>query len=139
MAERARAFVAYSHSIGQPAGLVFRDHDKKFRAKEFDGELEASGVMVHTLACRAPNTNAYIERFIQTFQQECLNVFVVCGSEHMDLLVREYVEHYHTERPHQSKGNAPLVETTATGPPEGEVLCRERLGGVLRHYYRAAA
>jgi hypothetical protein len=55
-------------------------------------------------------------------------------------LLGEYVEHYHYERPHQGKGNEPLNaigdhEPTATG----EVVCRERLGGVLRHYYRRAA
>src|SRR4030095_538105 len=86
---------------------------------------------------RAPNTNAY-ERFVQTIQQECPDKFIAFGPAHMDHLVREYVEHYHTERPHQGKGNAPL-----TGPPsspvEGEVVCRERLGGVLRHYFRVAA
>ena len=27
----------------------------------------------------------------------------------MDYLVREMVEHYHTERPHQSKDNQPLL------------------------------
>jgi hypothetical protein len=52
------------------------------------------------------------------------------------VLIREYVEHYHTERPHQGKGNVPLTGVPAA---EGEVVCRERLGGVLRHYYRAAA
>jgi hypothetical protein len=75
---------------------------------------------------------------VQSIQQECLDKFIICDPGHMDHLVREYVEHYHTERPHQGKENVPL---TGLPPPltEGEVVCRERLGGVLRHYYRAAA
>jgi hypothetical protein len=42
-------------------------------------------------------------------------------------------------RPADERGNAPLIPTTATAATDGEIICRERLGGVLRHYYRAAA
>ena len=52
-------------------------------------------------------------------------------------LIREYVDYYHTDRPHQGKGNVPV--TSAAEPGEGEVVCRERLSDVLRHYYRSAA
>jgi hypothetical protein len=57
----------------------------------------------------------------------------------MDHLISEYVEHYHTERPHQAMGNAPLVPGTADITAIGEITCWERLGGVLRHYGRVAA
>ena len=33
-------------------------------------------------AFRAPNTNPYVERFIQTIQQECLDHFVIIGQQH---------------------------------------------------------
>jgi hypothetical protein len=62
---------------------------------------------------------------------------VIFGREHVDHVVGEYVEHYHHERPHQ-KANLPLNVRLVLGA-EGEVVCRERLGGVLRHYSRAAA
>jgi putative transposase len=57
--------------------------------------------------------------------------------------LKEYLEHYNAERPHQAKGNVPLPEADADGPrvlpfPSGEVRCRERLGGLLKHYHRAA-
>jgi putative transposase len=57
----------------------------------------------------------------------------------MDHLVREYVAYYHAERPHQGMGNRPLTGDGREPPAEGEIVCRERLGGVLRHYYREAA
>jgi len=46
--------------------------------------------------------------------------------------------------PNQGRGNVPLAVADADDPPavqfpEGKVECRERLGGLLRHYYRAAA
>jgi putative transposase len=86
-----------------------------------------------------PNMNAYVERFVQAIAQECLDLFIIFGTEHFDHVVAEYVQHYHTERPHQALGNAPLVAPPSTRPTEGEVVCRERLGGVLRHYYWEAA
>jgi putative transposase len=137
---QAEAFVNHASALGTPARIVLRDNDGRFRPP-FDGALAARGVEARRLAIRSPNTNAYVERFVQSIKQECLDHFAICGPEHMDYLIREYVEYYHTERPHQGKGNVPL-----TGPPvpapesaEGEVVCRERLGGVLRHYYRTAA
>jgi Integrase core domain len=89
------------------------------------------------------HTNANVERFIQTIQQECLDHFVILGHLHFDYLVKEYLAHYHQERPHQSLDNDPLVQmkkcgrpTTKRGRIESELLplnelrCRQRLGGL---------
>ena len=56
-------------------------------------------------------------------------------------LIREFVLHYNEERPHQNKGNLPLgmEKPPDAGGELGQVLCDERLGGLLRHYYRKAA
>ncbi|MCC6679480.1 MAG: transposase [Phycisphaeraceae bacterium] len=81
--------------------------------------------------------NAYAERWCQSLQVECLDHFIVLGEKHLNYLVSEYVAHYHKERPHQTLGNAPPMGLGLPG--EGEVVCRERLGGLLRHYYRKAA
>ena len=86
--------------------------------------------------------NAYAERFVQTLRVECLDHFVVCGEKHLRYLVKEFVTHYHEERPHQGRGNVPLTiadDLPIVQFPAGKVECRERLGGLLRHYYRAAA
>jgi hypothetical protein len=50
---------------------------------------------------------------------------------------RECLEHYHGERNHQGLGNE-LIERQ-TLEVRGRVLCRERLGGVLKYAYRRAA
>jgi putative transposase len=86
--------------------------------------------------------NAYIERFVQSIQQECLDKFIAFGQEHFDLLNREYVEHYHHERPHQAKGNSTLSAEPKLADAydlDGQIACYGRLGNVLRHYYRRAA
>ena len=94
--------------------------------------------------------------FIQTLQQECLDYFVVFGERHMNHLVSEMVAHYHEERPHQAKENNPLIRESSepqkkkpggrkesAPPPDvvplGDIKCRKRLGGLLKHYSRRAA
>ena len=47
----------------------------------------------------------------------------------------ECVAHYHGERNHQGLGNELIAPAAAAGT---QVRCRDRLGGLLRYYYRAA-
>jgi putative transposase len=139
MREQARAFQNYAKLNALPVEVVVRDRDSNFRDYDFDSEMKWVGVDVLKLSFRSPNLNAYVERFIQTIQQECLDKFICFGTEHLDLLTREFATHYHEERPHQAKGNQPLVAPSCTPVSEGEVVCSERLGGVLKHYHRKAA
>ena len=76
---------------------------------------------------------------MQSVQQECLDKFIVFGQEHLDHILGEYVTHYHYERPHQARGNLPLVRSREDSEAWAKVVCQERLGGVLRHYHRSAA
>ena len=50
----------------------------------------------------------------------------------------QFVDHYHEERPHQGLSNT-LIAPKITLIGRGSVRCRERLGGVLKFYYREAA
>jgi putative transposase len=139
--EQAKAFIEHAKSEQLGVGLVTRDNDQIYK-KGFDRVMKEAGVDSRRLAFRAPNTNAYVERFIQTLQVECLDHFLVFGKKHLDYLVREYVEHYHTERPHQGLGNLRIGERApAEGVPVelGGVERRTRLGGLLSHYVRRAA
>jgi len=65
-------------------------------------------------------------------------------EEHLNLLVREYVEHFHYERPHQGIGNVPPEkppdeDEKADSAIAGTVRCRERLGGLPKHCHHDAA
>ena len=67
---------------------------------------------------------------------------VVFGEDHLRHLIAEYVTYYNEERSHQAKDNLPLtgLPPPPVSPlPAEEVGCRERLGGLLKHYYRRAA
>jgi hypothetical protein len=75
---------------------------------------------------------------IDSCKSECLDRLVLLGEGHLRAAVREFVQHYHEERPHQGLGNALIApKTTVIGT--GQVKRRERLGGLLKFYYRQAA
>lgn len=122
--------------------VMTRDRDTKF-GRPFDEALRARKITPVQLPHLAPNLNAQVERFIQTVQVDCLDKFLVMGTQHLDHLLREFVAHYNNERPHSSigfrtpSGRGPplkIAGSTACGP----VRCRVRLGGVLRHFVHAA-
>lgn len=113
------------------------DSDTKF-TEQFRGILKVEGLRPHKLHPLSPNLNAYCERFIQTIQQECLDHFVVVGESQLNYIVGEFLRYYHEERPHQGLGNVPLTKPPAA-VGDGEIVCRERLGGLLKHYERVAA
>lgn len=126
---------------GETATCLVKDGDTKFTAK-FDEVFKSEGITVKRLPYASPNLNAHAERFVQSIKQECLDQFVVFGERHLDFLIREYEDHYNTVRPHQGMGNVPLnvVTLPGSGPPApAEIECDSRLGGLLRHYRRAAA
>lgn len=103
----------------------------------FDDELAGQGIRTERLSVQAPLCNAHMERWIQSLRRECLDQFVPLGVKHLGHLVAEYLEHYHRERPHQGLGNRLLGDRMPGHDPpgdEGEVVCRVRPGGVLKHY-----
>ena len=138
--EQAKAFIQHAATNKLKVELVTRDNDQIYK-KGFDRVMGSAGIRPKRLALRAPNTNAFVERFIQTIQVECLDHFLVFGKKHFDYLVREYVEHYHTERPHQGLENSVIVGPPPPAPPGADegVECRKRLGGMLKHYHRVAS
>ena len=100
--------------------------------------LRDNGVNPLRLPARSPNLNAFAERFVRSVKAECLERIVPLGEAHLRTTVATFVHHYHEERPHQGLANELIApKNTSIGP--GPVRCRERIGGVLRFYYRNAA
>jgi hypothetical protein len=60
------------------------------------------------------------------------------GEGALRIAVTHFLTHYHGERNHQGLGNRILEPGDEVGRREGDIECRERLGGLLRYYYRAA-
>ncbi|MGD9791105.1 MAG: integrase core domain-containing protein [Phycisphaerales bacterium] len=145
LASVVREFSASVPRDMSPPSLLVRDRDSKFLTGDgvFERALGDCGMRSMPLPCRSPNLNAHVERLIQSVQAECLDHFVILGTRHQDYLLREYVDHYNRDRPHSSlEFAAPMGRrpSTRAGPARrGEIRCRSRLGGVIKHYYRKAA
>lgn len=135
VAQQARNFIHDVEAADRKVTHLIHDWDTKFTA-QFDAIMESEGVSIHRVGPVKPNLNAYIERFIQTIQQECLDHFIVLGEKHLNHIVCEYVEHYNTERPHMAIGAVPRERDNE--PAAGNIVCETRLGGLLQHYRRAA-
>ena len=114
---------------------LIMDRDPLF-TKEVQDCLRSVDVDPIRLPAKSPNLNAFAERFVRSIKSECLSRFVPLGERHLRVLLTAYESHYNAERPHQGIGNS-LIEPTPRG--EGTILRRDRLGGVLQHYYREAA
>jgi putative transposase len=89
---------------------------------------------------RAPTANAVAERFIRTVRAECLDWLLILSRRHLERVLRVYVDHYNTERPHRVLGRVPPLATQPpTPPPQAAIERRDRLGGLLHEYHLAAA
>ena len=118
--------------------FLIMDRDKKY-TKEFRANLKREGVTPVRCPARAPNCNAFAERFVRSIKDECLDRMILFGEVSLRRVLREYVTHYHTERNHQGVGNRLLKSPDIVRSINDPIHCRERLGGLLNFYYREAA
>ena len=117
---------------------LIMDRDTKFCAK-FRSILKHSGIEPVKLPPRSPNMTPHIERFMRSIKQEALERMIFFGESMLRRAVRKYLLHYHIERNHQGLNNTIIQAGDDVGSRDGEIQCRERLGGLLRYYYREAA
>jgi putative transposase len=115
--------------------ILICDRDTKF-TDQFKRILGDVGVEVVLTPRRAPNCNAYAERFVLSIKSECLRRRIFLGDVSMQSAISEYVVYYHEERAHQGLGNERIERVGEAG--DGDVVCDERLGGLLKCYRRAA-
>jgi transposase InsO family protein len=117
---------------------LIHDRDPLFTG-EFLETIASVGVESVKLPPRSPNLNAYAERFVRSIKESCLDRMIFFGEGALRKGIDEFVLHYHGERNHQGLGNRLIVPDEGEAGHRGAVLRRERLGGMLNYYYRAAA
>ncbi len=101
--------------------------------------LKDSGVNVLRLPARSPNLNAHAERFVLSVKSECLNRVIPLSEHHLRSTITDFVRHYHGERPYEGLNNCLIDPDETAGRAVGSIVCRERVGGMLRCYHREAA
>lgn len=130
--------VALSQTPSLHAAPDIHDRSTLFSGA-FQSILRSTGVEPVRLPPRSPNLNAYAERFVRTIKEGCLNQIIPFGEQSLRRTLSEFVEHYHKERNHQGIDNKILQPDFDLGRMQGDIACRQRLGGMLNYYYREAA
>jgi putative transposase len=136
MLQIARHLTDATDGVLDGSRFLICDRDRKW-SPAVRQLLETFGVRIIRTPFRAPNCNAHAERFVRFIKEECLDRVIPLGERHFRRMLAEFAIHYHRERNHQGLGNE-LIELCSDRQKSGSVRKRERLGGLLSGYHRAA-
>ena len=118
--------------------VLIRDRDATF-PRAFDAVFRSDGVRVVRAPYRAPRAKAHAERWVRTVRRDCLDWLLILGQRHLERALREYADHDNIARPHRALGLLTPTPPSPARPPVGEVVRRDRLGGLIHEYERRAA
>jgi transposase InsO family protein len=112
--------------------VLICDRDRKW-SRAVRRRFGDAGIRVVLMPERAPNANAYAERFVRSIKEECLDRVIPLGDRHFRRAVTEFVAHCHRERNHQGL-DIRLIAGTPAVDAAGRVHRHPRLGGLLNFY-----
>lgn len=118
---------------GSGKRFLIHDHDAKY-AGSGDQVFEAAAIRVIKTPIAAPKANAHMERQIGSGRRECLDWMLILGRRHLERVMREWIDHYNEARPHRGLDLRTPIARSDPVEPTLSVLCRSRLGGLLREY-----
>jgi len=122
-------------------GMKYLIHDRDpLFTDAFRRLLGDNGVKCKKLPAKSPDLNPHAERFVRT-ARETLSQHIFFGEKHLRHVLSEAMKHYHEERHHQGLGGNLIRPVVGNDNFDagGEIVCRERLGGLLKFYSRTAA
>ncbi|HSH79977.1 MAG TPA: integrase core domain-containing protein [Herpetosiphonaceae bacterium] len=120
------------------ARFLIHDRDAKFPAA-FDAVFSSEEVGIIRTPVRAPNANAFAERWIRSVREECLDKLLIVGERHLHRVLTTYETYYNHARPHQGIDQQCPVPLQRSITGDGPIERRDLVGGVLHDYYRRAA
>ena len=125
----------------QPLRFLIRDRDQKF-TDPFDDVFRSETIEVVRTPFRAPQANGVAERFVRTVRSECFDRLLILNQHHLDRVLQGFIDHYNGHRPHRALSLTPPAARLATATPsasgDARIVRRDRLGGVVHEYVRAA-
>ena len=138
MLQTARNLTDACNGFLRDTRFLIHDRSTLF-TEQFREVLKSAGVEPLRLPVRSPNLNAFAERFVRSIKESCVERMIFFGESALRRAVSEFALHYHTERNHQGLENKIIRPEFAEFPDMGTIRSRQRLGGLLRYYYREAA
>jgi putative transposase len=125
----------------EPIRFLIRDRDQKFTDR-FDDVFRSEGIEVVRTPFRAPQANGVAERFVRTVRSECFDRLLILNQQHLERVLQAFIDHYNGHRPHRALSLTPPEARRPTPMPsasgDARILRRDRLGGVVHEYVRAA-
>ena len=116
---------------------LIHDRDPLYTTEGFHEILKSSGIEPVKLPARSPDLNCYAERYVKSVKSECLDYLILSSVTQLEYALGQYSEYYHHERIHQSLGR--IIEPKHLIDDTADIVCIERLGGLLKSYHRLAA
>jgi len=96
---------------------LLHDRDSIF-ASHLDESIGKLGVTVLKSPPRSPKANAICERVIGTVRRECLDWLIPLSESHLRCILKSWIPHYNTGRPHMALGpGVPDPPLTSLDPP----------------------
>jgi len=92
------------------------------------------------LPFRSPRANSIAERFVGACRKELLDHLLIFSADHLEAVIKEFLDHYHHARPHRSlelrcPDPAPAIVQLPIG---AKIVRHDRLEGLLHEYAWAA-
>jgi putative transposase len=139
VAQQARNLQMLLTDRKQSFRFLLHDRDSKFGGA-FDEVFRAEGVKIIRTPVRAPNANAYAERWVGTVRRECLDRILIVNRRQLEHVLRVYTAHYNRHRPHRSLSLQPPDErpVVPVRGPARHIHKHELLGGLVNEYEAAA-
>ena len=133
---KAKLLAALDHANNACIHTIGIERATHFLAEKL---VEGTDTKVILLPPKSPNLIAHIERYMRSMKSECLSKMIFFGEKSLCRALTEFTKHYHAERNHQGIGNNIIRPGGELGRTKGAVQSLDRLGGILRYYYREAA
>jgi putative transposase len=122
----------------QTIRFLIRDGAGQFTAA-FDEVFRSDGTTIIRTPPRTPVANAYAERWVGTVRRELCDRTLIWNRAQLEQLLRDYVEHYNTHRPHRSLGQRAPDDAEVVAYRPGQPLRRHPTCDGLINEYRHAA
>jgi putative transposase len=136
MAQQARQYVWTLEQNEVKPRFLIRDNDQKF-TDAHDTVFQSARIRIIRTPFRAPNANAFAERWVRTVREECLDKLLIFNEAHLRRVLQTFIEYYNTARPHQGLEQQTLLipcpQPTSTG-----LVQRTMVLGFISDYYRGS-